>query len=290
MKRKVLKRGLLFLLLVLCFILTAGPVFAEEQRVYDYSGLFTAEETAAMETRISELRQAYEADFVILTSDDTEGKESLSYAEDFYDYSDANFGVGDEYTGILYFIDMDNRVPTISTTGYMIDYITDDRLNTLLDEVYYCLADGEFARSVTVFLDLTEQYLREPVPENQYRYDEETGEIYEGNVGVVVAVRTRGITPGEIGLGVVIAAIAFLIFQLVIRRKYNLKGSTYYYNQAGNSQMNITGRQDLYLHTTETRRRIQSSSGGPRIGGGGGSGVHRGSSGRSHGGGSGRRF
>ncbi|MBQ9931045.1 MAG: TPM domain-containing protein, partial [Firmicutes bacterium] len=268
-----------------------------EQRVYDYAGLFTEEEISDMENRLDKLRAEYPFDFVVLTIDDAEGKDTLTYADDFYDREDLGFGYGESYAGILYLIDMDNRVPAISTCGDMIPFMDDERVDIILNNVYDSLVEGNYAESAMIFMDLTEGFITGGIPMDQYYYDPETGQEYTYDEGTgdfypVDMEVPKSLSLGELALGIIVGLLALLIMQLIIRRKYNLKGSTYSYNSAVNSFMNITDHQDQYIHTTETRHRIQSGNhgGGPRIGGGGGTSIRMGSSGRMHGGGAGRRF
>ena len=87
-----------------------------------------------------------------------------------------------------------------------------------------------------------------------------------------------------------IGLVAALLFIKSVQGSYTLKGSTYHYSFRENSEMGDIDSDDQFLRTTTTRtRRVQSSSGGSGSRSGG-SGVHRSSSGRSHGGGAGRKF
>ncbi len=78
-----------------------------EARVFDDAGLFTADEKAEFETTIQSMKKEMNMDVVIVTSDNTSGKTAKEYAENFY--IERNFGVGSDYRGVLFLIDMDNR-------------------------------------------------------------------------------------------------------------------------------------------------------------------------------------
>ena len=94
-----------------------SPIWAAEgTRVFDEAGLFSAEEVQELETRIDEVRDSQDADLAVLTVEDAQGESAESYADDFYDSH--GLGVGDDASGILLSIDMDNREIYVSTTGY----------------------------------------------------------------------------------------------------------------------------------------------------------------------------
>lgn len=252
-------------------------------RVFDYAGLMYDDDIARLEALISNLRAAYDMDFVVLTSYDAPEGESLAYADDFYDYN--GFGTGSEGDGFLFFIDMNNRVPTISTCGLMIRYVTDYRLGVLLDTAYEYLAEGAFADAAYMTLAQLDNFLEEGIPSDQYNIDE------YGNIDYYYdsTPPTRALTGGEFLIALVIGLVCGLILLGSVKHRYELKGSTYSYNVPSNTTVKITGATDTYLRTNVIRTRKQPANKG---GGGGGSrsSTHRSSSGRSHGGGSGRRF
>lgn len=278
----------LFSVLIAVLIFTAAlavPASAETlgesgTRVFDYAGLMSESEIAGLEEMISGLRSAYNMDFVVLTSNDAPAGESMAYADDFYDYN--GFGTGAEWDGFLYFIDMNNRVPTISTCGLMIRYVTDDRLNALLDTSYNYLAEGQYAASATATLSQLDGFIREGIPSDQYNYDDQGNTDYYYDTEPAV----RALSGGEFIASLAIGLGCALILFASVKYRYGLKGSTYKYNINANTSVNITGATDVYLRTNVVRVLKQRSSGG----GGSGSRTHTSSSGRSHGGGSGRRF
>ena len=55
---------------------------------------------------------------------------------DFYD--NGGYGMGEDFSGMLILLDMNNRVMWLSTGGVMIDYITDAREESILDRAYVC--------------------------------------------------------------------------------------------------------------------------------------------------------
>lgn len=271
---------LALLLLALCC--TALPAMAAQTdaRVFDQAELFSGTEEAQLALAIRAYTEETGMDFAIITTSASHGDYQVSQiADDFYDQY--GFGMGDEHSGGLLYIDMYSREYWISTTGELIDYVTDSRLESMKATLERYLRVGSYyAGSVGLLEDLTTIY-HQGIPEGQYQYDIITGER--------LTARHRMLKPSDL----IIAAIAGLVVLLCVRgavsSRYKLKGSTYRYDYADNSDVQLTEREDDFLRTTTTRMRKSPppSSGGGGFGGGGGSGVHIGSSGTSHGGGGG---
>ncbi|MBP3371909.1 MAG: TPM domain-containing protein [Clostridia bacterium] len=278
---KKLKRSFALLLIAL-LLLTPCVAFAKDMRVFDYAGLFLPDEVAQLEMQIADASSATGYDFVVLTSDDVGGKSSIAYADDFYD--EGGFGTGEDYSGLLYFIDMDNRVPTISTCGEMIDIITDARLETLLDIAYDHLVEGEYAESAKAVIEKAVSYAKSGAPEGQYRVDEETGEA--------LTRPKKKLTIGEIFIALAAGTGLFFLLRVCLKASYSIDGNRIHYDPYQNGTCDIKRREDRYLrsHVIHRRRDPPPSSGGSSHSSGRTSTVHRSSSGRSHGGGSGRKF
>ncbi len=268
-------------LALLILALGAGPALGqslaqEPTRVFDDAGLIYSDDEVKLQDQIMELQAHWPLDFVLLTIDDAAGKTSREYADDFYDQN--GFGYGEEASGVLFLIDMDNREMAVSTTGDMIYYLTDSRIEAILDLAEGYLANGDYANAAYNSLNATAHYLEAGIPGDQYTYDEETGEI---------RVR-KSLTLLEISVALIVAAAIALIKRQATVSRYRLKGSPYVYNTYANSNFALLNQNDLFLRSSERRSRVSGGSGGGG-GGGGRSTIHRGSSGRMHGGGS-RKF
>lgn len=265
-----------------------GGEHAAAQRVYDQAGLFSAAERSALEDEIKSLQDEIKMDVVVVTTEDALGKSAADYADDFYD--EGGFGTRRDHSGILYLIDMDNRELYISTSGAMIRFVTDSRIEEMLDYAYRYVQNGDFAGSARQFVKDTEYWYREGIPGGQYNYDAETGEIsryhsitwYEALFALAVA----GFSAGAVCIGV--------------KRQYAMKeqhqqASNFSLAYRADARFAYSNQNDALVHSFVTRKLIpRPRSGGPGSGmsGGGGAGrstVHRSGAGRTHGGG-GRKF
>lgn len=261
-----------YLLLTILLLLVPVSAWADPAVVDDQAELFSQEEEQELTSRIGELTADWHMDFVVVTTEDAEGKTSEEYADDYYDYN----GYADD--GVLYLIDLDNGSVWISTKGKMIRYLTDARVDAVIDAGYENLKDKDYAEGILQMLNETESYLEDGIPSNQYNYDTETGKVS----------RYRSITVYEALGAAVVALLCGGGFVVAVLGSYRLKRKTYRYPYESQAKVRFTRRDDQYVNRIITHRRIPKNP-PPGSGGGGGGGgqssVHTSSSGSSHGGG-----
>ncbi len=268
----------------LCLLLgLALSALAAPRPVVDGAGLFTAAQEAELRTQIETFREKTDMDFAVITSSDAHEGSAAEVADALYEKG--GYGLGDDASGALFYIDMYQREYYLCTTGAMIDYVTDERLESALDACAPSMGRGDYAGAAQRMLKAVQRYAEQGIPEGQYRYDVLTGRR--------LTARHKRLTPGETLVCALIAAAVGLIFVKSVEGRYKLKGSTYAYDFRDNSLVKLTGQTDDYLRTTTTRTRKPDPprSGGHGGGGShhGGSGVHMSHGGMSHGGG-GRKF
>lgn len=272
------KKGTALILSLFLFAALSVPVLAARGDVYDQAGLFNGIEADQLLGKAEELSEKWERDFVVVTASDTEGKSAREYADDFYD--EKGYGTTGKNSGVLFLVDMEHREMYVSTFGDMQLYITDKRLEDILDAGYEEASQGDYYGCVSNMMAGVNSCLAGGVPDGQYTYDEETGKL----------VKVRQITWWE---GLLAAAAALLTgggSMLVIRRKHRLKDNLYQYPFRTRGKVELTQKEDQFKNQFVTTRRIpKKTSGGSGGGSGGRTTVHTSSSGRSHGGG-GRSF
>lgn len=258
-----LKRLFPVLALLIFILLLASPVYAEQNLVVDQAGILTATEVADLESAARSLGEQYQMDIVIVTTDQADGKSSMAYADDFFDYG--GYGVGNGRDGILFLIDMDNRMLWISTSGSGIDYLTDKRIESILDDVYVFMGRDvpDYHGAASAFLTSTANFLAEGVPHNSIS-------LFDG----ILAAASGGF----LGLGIFSGT----------KRQYRGKNTRPVFDYQKNGFVSMDIAADNLVNTFVTTRIIPQSTGGFGSGGGGSS-THTSSSGRTHGGG-GRGF
>ena len=148
-----MKKVLCVLVALLCL---ASSAVAAPWRVFDNAGLFSKDDVAEIEQAITEFQIKTGFDFAVLTTDDYLGfKNESAIADSFYDAE--KFGVGYYNSGMLYYIDMNQRVPYVSTTGEMIrifDRVTNIKAH---DACHPFLASGEYKEAVLKMIECAAQ-------------------------------------------------------------------------------------------------------------------------------------
>ena len=289
--------------LLICTFLVMGSmaVWADQTgavsgqpRVFDQAGLFSETEIIQLEEKIAQCRKSTKMDVVIVSAYADGERSAEEYADDYYDYG--GFGVGKKASGVLLLYYMDGPGQPggecyISTTGTMINMLTDERIESILDDVYGDLGNRDFAGATEHFLEDVKAYVKEGVESGQYTYDRDTGEI----------VRNHSIRLYEVAIAMVIAGILAGSVCLDIKKRYAMKQSSrevsnslqayradcaFHFSVAGDKMVN------KYVRSVPIPRNTSSGSGGRGHSGSSSAGrstIHTSSSGSSHGGG-GRRF
>lgn len=257
---------LVWMLCLLCGAAEPVKSGAAEQYVYDNAVLL--QDASMLEDRISELRIQLKIDIVIVTTKNTGGKSSRQYADDFYD--EHGFGFDEPRgDGVLFLIDMDNREAYISTCGRAIQYFTDARINSALEEIVSCLKNGYYDDACKQFLEHTEYYMK--------------NEPLRGVVSYTYGQRVRLILQKYwfmlllLSAGIAAGCVALLAHS---SRSSKVSASRYF---DGSKGFHLENKIDQLINEVTTSRKIpQNNNTGS---GGGGSSVHKSSSGTTHGGG-----
>lgn len=270
-------RRVLSILFALLLVASPLVVFstAADRLVVDEAGLFSDTEESMLEESAFALSEGYNMDIVITTTEDAGGVSSREYADDYFDYN--GYGRGADFSGILFLIDMDNREVYISTSGEGIKYLTDQRIDNILDQVFDSgLTEGDYYSAAMGFLEGTASYLQQGIPSDQHSVDE--GSLEPNKLTLVEAAASL---LASLGLGGG--------FYGSVRSGYRVKNPPNPFSYRSNSLVNLANKDDRFLDKVVTSRIIPRT---PPAGGGSSSGrstTHRSSSGRTHGGG-GRKF
>ena len=250
-------RKLITFLLIL--LLLSGTVSAAggSPKIVDDAFLLDDGSEAYLTQQAERITDTYGVDVVIVTVDSIGARSAQDYADDYFDYN--GYGIGPDYSGILLLISMEYREWAISTCGDCIRSFSDRDLDDLFDSMSYQLSSGNYAEAFGAYLNALEAQLRNDSSDD----DTSPGFLSRLLIALVIGAVAGGITIG------------------VMRSKMNTatrqSGATDY---LVNGSFHLYRQQDLFLYSRTSRtRKQQNSSGGS---------VHRGSSGRSHGGRSGR--
>ncbi|MCR5067477.1 MAG: TPM domain-containing protein [Erysipelotrichaceae bacterium] len=153
MKRLIKLSAILAVMIMMCMPFRA---LAENAHVIDEYGGLTSEQLYACEQKLQQVSDKYNVDVVAIIADDTDGKDIVAFADDYFDYN--GYGRGAERSGIILVIDMNGREMYISTRGVCIDYFTDYGIECIADEIVD-LIPNDFARAISKFGELCDYYM-----------------------------------------------------------------------------------------------------------------------------------
>lgn len=285
MRRKLL--ALLLSLVLLAAVLPCALAASELPQVIDKAGLLSASERDALETKAAALREEYEMDVVILTVDSLHGKQPQDYADDYYDEN--GYGCGEEKSGLLFLISMEERDWYISTCGEAIYAFTDYGIQQVGETALPYLSDGEYYEAFDAYLDELPAYFSayrsSASPDGYADTSGDTSGDYSPTGPEKVAyyaVLYSANLKLSLLLGLVVAGITVLVMRASMNTKRLQSGASDYLKQGS---FHLNRQQDLFLysHVSKTHRPQNNDSSD-----GGGSSTHTSSSGTSHGGGGGK--
>lgn len=245
-------KRLLSLALILLLIMSISIcISASGSKIIDKAGLLSSRDISSLEDKAQKIADTYQMDVVIVTVDSLGGKTAQAFADDYFDYN--GFGLGDKDSGILLLIAMNDREWAVSTHATARQVITNSDIDIIMEQVIPHLSTGDYGYAFDEFLTLVE---------------------IEYEAGI-----TRNL-PLQIAISLGVGALVALIVLLVMRSRMNTaraqRGAASYIKPGS---YDLYRCQDFYLYSRTTRVRKQDNNG---------SGGHRSSSGRTHGGRSGR--
>ena len=264
----------IFIITLFFCLLVIGPksvittyAAPSDQKLFDDANLFTDKEKDKLESIITKNEKKGTVDIAIITKYDIGDKTRKEFLEDFYD--EYGFGYNKEHGDtalILINMDPSDRGVEIQAYGAAEDYIDDDRIEHILDDIVPLLSNREFFKASKLFTKQAAYYMGNP-----------SGYYVESNTLKTILIRAAiSIVAGIIVVGIM---------------AYNSSGKVTTtdrtYLDSGTSR--LVAHHDTYIRTSTSKVRKptqqSASGGGGRSSGGGG--VSRG--GHSHSGG-GRSF
>lgn len=255
----------LALLFALASVSSADPL---RPRFVDDAELLLPAERSSLLSKLDETSARIGADIVIVTTGSVSQRGVTADADDFFDEN--GYGQGDGADGILLYIAMADRDWAVSTSGRCISAFTDAGQQHIMSVVLPYLSDGDYNVAFEAFIDLCAEFIEQA--DNGDPYDE--GDMPRGPYPLA---RNLGIA---IGVGLVIAIVRVSSLKAQLKTIRSRREADDYVKQGS---MTLTTQEDSFLYTTLSRvpRPKKSSSGG-------GSSTHTSSSGRTHGGSSGK--
>lgn len=272
------------LICLFIFLITLSPInvkAAETKNIKDYLNYLSEPKVQQLQGSIDEIANKYNLDTVIVITDNTEGKTSMEYADDFYDYN--NYGFDSEKSGILLLVNMDAREIWISTTGKAINIFSDTRIDTVVNDITPYLSDGDYEGASSKFLERVDYYgTKGVVTDDEYLPSNPNTDLNteEDSTPPPFSSRLKEkvTSPATYVIALIISLLVTLVVTLRSKRNVTVNNRTY----EDKGSFSLTNKQDIFVGENTTRRKIQKQSNNSSH-----STTHTSSSGSTHGGGGG---
>lgn len=264
------------ILLVLVLLMSNMIIFADSTaNVIDDMQFLTADALNALQSRIEQIQGEQSLDTVIVLTDQLDGKSSMAFADDYYDYN--GYGIDSQRSGVLLLVNMADREVWISTRGHAIDVFTDSRISDMIGNVTSYLKNGDYEKACNRFLDDVAYYAAQGVPSGQHRVEQDS--VYYTDSTYLD--RAIALIKNPIVYAVALVISLGLTFLVTSLNKGRVTVNYATYELPGSFELQRS--EDTYLreHLTKTKVVKNNSSGGT-------SSTHTGSSGATHGGGGGK--
>lgn len=275
-----MRKGILGI--VLLMMLQLHVLYANTQNVIDDMGYLSEDEQASLQATIETIQTQYLMDAVIVITDDTQGKSSMEFADDFFDYN--GYGIGEEYDGILLLVNMGARELWISTTGSHTINQYSHLTNSMVNSVSPYLSDSEYYEAGMEFLNLIIGIENEVPTSSQnyssqddyaYDYSDDTSSVQYREETVSTRVEDMVTSPWPYLGAIIIASVITGVITGASKGSVTITNRTY--EKPGS--FSLTRQTDRFIRENTTRVKIETKSSSSS-----GGGTHTGSSGRSHGG------
>lgn len=251
---------ILCLLLLCVSVVLPAHAAGSVPRLVDGADYLTDREEAELLNRLDEISVRQGMDVVIVTVPGLNGEDITAFADDFYDEN------GYRPDGILLLISDSEREWAVSTTGYGITAFTDAGQEYLMGRCMDALSGGEYAAAFGIYADLCDEL------------------IAQAKAGMPYDVDAKG--PFRVGRSLLVSVVIGLLAALIVTGSMKSKLRTVHAQTAASQyvkpgSMNVTESREMFLYTQLRRQKRETKKSG-------GSSTHVSSSGRTHGGSSGK--
>ncbi len=278
-KVNIFYKKIVIVFLAIFFVLTFCGFDSEQQKVYDDANLLSDSQESTLQSEAVAVAEQLKLDVIIHTTDDTDGKETYKYAEDYYNNNDFGY-TGNE--GVIFVIDMENRNIYIYYSEDAKGVLSDTQTDAMVKEVFSYVKNGDYYEACKEFLDVLPEYAdgsfksdNVKTPSGYEHYDD--SDFVTDDTGTIMS------NFGQywfIYLVIAMAVSTIIVGAMAKQQKTGMvaSGNTYLKND-----INIRNQSDRFTHTTVVTRVIEQNhdNGGGHTGSGGG---------HSSGGGSGAHF
>lgn len=253
-----MKRTWSFILLLLVMCAAVFPFSAAAEHgpsVADVPGVLSDDEYEELSERLNSLRSTYDVDAAFIISDEIVTGNAQTEADDIYDSYE--YGVGENYDGILYFVCETTHEYAFSTCGRAIEIFNDDGLEYIDKAMLPYLKEGDYYQAGMVYADKCAELMEMAA----------NGEPYRKKINIIYVVAGIILVPLAVAFGAMTRKLSKMNTAVMQPGAAN-------YMKPGSMNMNFS--RDIFLYSTVSKTEKPKESS-----------THTSSSGRTHGGRSG---
>jgi len=256
MKRTFL---ILIALIALCLTMAAPACAASGDFVVDGGLVLTDQQSQELSALAREITEKYQCDVRIYVVDDMGTDDAYAYAK--MVYRENQFGYGSDDSGLLLVLSLADRDYALIAFGFGNTAFTDHGKNVLLDKyVLPLLKENKYYEAFLAYFDKASEFLAMARAGTPFDVDTDAGAANAAR-GAKIAF--------NIIIPVVVALIVCLVFRSRMKTAKKQRAAASYIPEGG---FVLTGSNDTYLYSTETRTAISEKSGGTSVDSGGFSG------------------
>lgn len=233
-----------------------GQYIQEKQYIIDDADLLSTSERANIQSVLKKISERRNFDIVIVTTNSMGGKSAQAYADDYFDYN--GYGYGAERDGVLLAVSMGSRRWAVSTSGFGMQVFSDRELDEVEDDCIPLLSEGKYYKAFKEFAEMTDKFIDYEI----------NGRPFAFGINIIISL----------AVGFTIAIIVVFVMKSKLK-SVRFQGAANSYIKS--NSLNISESRDMYLYSTVSRTPRPKETNNSN-------GSHRSSSGRSHGGRSGR--
>ena len=248
--------AIITLILLLCTVLFPLSVSAEHPpELIDVPNMLSEREYIELSEKLAALRDTYGVDVAFIISDEMITDDAQTEADDIYDSYE--YGVGENYDGILYFVCETTHEYAFSTCGRAIKIFNDDGLEYIDNAMLPYLKQGDYYQAVSTYAEKCEELMEMAA----------NGEPYKKKINILYVIAGIILIPLAVAFG-------FMTRKLSKMNTAVMQPGAANYMKPGSMNMNFS--RDIFLYSTVSKREKPKESS-----------THTSSSGRTHGGRSG---
>ncbi len=248
--------AIITLILLMCTVLFSLSVSAEHPpELIDVPNMLSESEYIELSEKLAALRDTYDVDVAFVISDEMITEDVQTEADDIYDLYE--YGVGENYDGVLYFVCETTHEYAFSTCGRAIEIFNDDALEYIDEAMLLYLKKGDYYQAGMVYADKCAELMEMAA----------NGEPYKKKINILYVIASIILIPLAVAFGLMTRKLSKMNTAVMQPGAAN-------YMKPGSMNMNFS--RDIFLYSTVSKREKPKESS-----------THTSSSGRTHGGRSG---